>query len=77
MNFQNRHPRLNTTTGQGHKKNYKIADHSFTVPDSGVVPVQVDIPGNATSISLHVSYMYCDRIVVGFTTTYAISAYHH
>ena len=38
--------------------NYKIADHSFTVPDSGVVPVQVDIPGNVTSISLHVSYMY-------------------
>lgn len=35
-------------------RNYKIADKSFTVPDSGIVPVQVDIPDNATSISLHV-----------------------
>ena len=34
-------------------------------------------------LELHQVYIYCrgrrgcDRMVVGFTTTYAISAYHH
>ncbi|CAC5388514.1 CD109 [Mytilus coruscus] len=37
-------------------KNYAITDRSFTVPDSGVVPIQVDIPDNATSISLRATY---------------------
>lgn len=35
-------------------RQYHIPDHTFTVPDTGVVPVQVDIPDNATNINLNV-----------------------
>ncbi|XP_071127944.1 CD109 antigen-like isoform X2 [Mytilus edulis] len=37
-------------------RTYTIKDRTFTVPDSGVVPIQVDIPDNATSISLRATY---------------------
>lgn len=40
-------------------KTYNIADQTFTVPDSGIVPIQVDIPDNATQISLRVSNITC------------------
>ena len=35
-------------------KSYEIKPHLFTVPDNGIVPIQIDIPSNATSISLTV-----------------------
>ncbi|KAJ8297468.1 hypothetical protein KUTeg_023999 [Tegillarca granosa] len=37
-------------------RQYHIPDHTFTVPDTGIVPVQVDIPENATNINLNVQY---------------------
>eukprot|EP00105_Crassostrea_gigas_P038152 XP_019922300.1 PREDICTED: CD109 antigen-like [Crassostrea gigas] len=36
--------------------NYKLDDQTFTLPDTGVVTVQVQIPENATSVSLHAEY---------------------
>ena len=42
--------------------NYNLPPHLFTVPDTGVVAVQLDIPENATKISLSVSF----RPVVDF-----------
>lgn len=36
-------------------RTYKLKNKVFTVPDTGIVAIQVDIPGNATHISLNVS----------------------
>lgn len=35
-----------------------MPDQTFTVPDAGIVPIQVDIPGNSTHISVQVSVHY-------------------
>ncbi|KAK3100069.1 hypothetical protein FSP39_014251 [Pinctada imbricata] len=37
-------------------KNYNLPAQTFTVPDTGVVPVQITIPDNATNINLHATY---------------------
>ena len=37
--------------------NYFMAEQTFTVPDTSVVPVQIVIPDNATSVSLQVSLL--------------------
>lgn len=47
-------------------RTYTIKDRTFTVPDSGVVPIQVDIPDNATSISLRVSSHLFHYILLHF-----------
>ncbi|XP_052721975.1 CD109 antigen-like isoform X2 [Crassostrea angulata] len=36
--------------------NYKLGDQTFTLPDTGVVAIQVQIPENATSVSLRAEY---------------------
>ncbi|XP_048758952.2 CD109 antigen-like isoform X2 [Ostrea edulis] len=36
--------------------NYKLADQTFTLPDTGVVAIQVQIPENATRVSLRAEY---------------------
>nr|XP_034324217.1 CD109 antigen isoform X1 [Crassostrea gigas]XP_034324218.1 CD109 antigen isoform X1 [Crassostrea gigas] len=39
-----------------HTNNYKLDDQTFTIPDTGVVALQLQIPENATSVSLHAEY---------------------
>ncbi|XP_062608191.1 CD109 antigen-like isoform X3 [Saccostrea cucullata] len=36
--------------------NYKLDDQTFTLPDTGVVAIQVQVPENATSLSLRAQY---------------------
>jgi len=50
---------------------------SFSLYSYGTVVIQNPITDNKIYISERIGHRGRDRMVVGFTTTYAISAYHH
>ena len=53
--------------------NHNLANQIFTVPDTGIVPIQINIPQNSTAVNLNVSILIDFSLTVKVATLIFIS----